>query len=349
MTRNTNPARSCCHPLWVAAALAVLAAPTPASSIFAVAGSGALMPAADTVKASWNSVAPNPLSQIQWFVGDSVVGAKPLESVDGVNIPNQALAPPQAYLPGGAVGPLGPVSATFGGPAPVNSTATNSGAGLSRIVNLNGIGPAVNASWSATATGTLGTKAGASWHAVTTAKDPWAIGAANFSNMPGPTFDLFFLAGLTGADLDSADSSLSLDVSYQTGAGTEDLLNLSADRAGAQVTIGSVPGLEIYLLSSITDGPNDVTGPPLKAANIQALLMGLVNTGNLSTPLLFGLELNGQPIPTQDLGGGVVAWMNVDGTVTDGAAGPGVPEPASLSLFAAGGVLIVLGRLRQKS
>ena len=72
--------------------------------------------------------------------------------------------------------------------------------------------------------------------------------------------------------------------------------------------------------------------------------MGLVNTGDLSTPLRFGSELSGQPIPTQDLGGGVVAWMNVDGTVSDGAAGGSfTPEPASFSLFAAGGILIVVG------
>jgi len=39
-----------------------------------------------------------------------------------------------------------------------------------------------------------------------------------------------------------------------TGAGTEDLLELSANRAGAQVTIGDIPGSEIYLLSSTSDG-----------------------------------------------------------------------------------------------
>jgi len=58
------------------------------------------MPANDTVKSSWTSVTPNPLSTSQWFVGDSNPAAKPLESVDGVLIPNRALAGPQAYLPG---------------------------------------------------------------------------------------------------------------------------------------------------------------------------------------------------------------------------------------------------------
>jgi hypothetical protein len=42
--------------------------------------------------------------------------------------------------------------------------------------------------------------------------------------------------------------------------------------------------------------------------------------------------------------------MNVDGVVSDGASGSGstVPEPTSLSLLAAGGFLIALGRLGKR-
>jgi hypothetical protein len=207
----------------------------------------------------------------------------------------------------------------------------------------------VNASWNAIATGITGFLPGANWHSVTTAQDPWAISASDFANLTG-SYDLFFMAGLTGASLDSPDSSLGFDVSYQTGAGTQALLDVSADSSGVQVTEGTLAGLEIYLLGSTSDGPLDVTGSPLSTSAIQTLLQSLSSTGSLSSSVLFGFELNGQPIPTQDLGGGVVAWMNVDGTVSDGASGSGstVPEPTSLSLLAAGGFLIALGRLGKR-
>jgi len=334
MTKNV--AESFC----AAAVLLALAVPASASSIFATAGNLGLK--TDTSNSSWRVVLPAPPSNIQWFVGDSNLAGAPLESVDGMKIPNQIMGPPQPYFPAGA---LGPVSAEFGGPAPENSYAENSGKGQSQVAG--GVG---TATWSATATGTLGTKAGASWHSFTTAKDPWGITASDFSSVPSSTYDLFFMAGLTGADLDSADAGLGVDVSYQTGAGTRDLLDVTADSSGVHATIGTIAGLEIFLLSSPTESPSAITGAPLSAAEIQSLLASLSTTGQLSSPVLFGFELNGLPIPTQNLGSGVVAWMNVDGIVFDGADGGGsnVPEPASFSLLAAGGILVGLGRLRRR-
>ena len=329
-------------PKWAAATLLVVAVPAPASQIFAVAGNLGLK--TDTQKSSWSVIPPNPASTIQWFVGDPKLTNPSLESWDGNKVPNQAMGEPQPYFPAGQGGALGPVSASFGGPAPDNSYAENSGAGQSQVAG--GVG---TANWSATAEGTLGTKAGASWHSVTTAVDPWAISASDFTNFTGSTYDLFFMAGLTGADLASPDGGIGLDVSYQTAEGTQDLLNLTANSGGVQATEGTLAGLSIYLLSSPTESPSSLTGPPLSAAQIQSLLQGLVTSGELTSSVLFGFELNGQAIPTLDLGGGVVAWMNVTGTTSDGAnGGAAVPEPASLSLFAAGGVLIVLGRLGRR-
>jgi hypothetical protein len=325
-----------------AAALLALAAPMPASQIFATAGNLGLK--SDTQKSSWSVIPPNPAATIQWFVGDPKLTNPSLENWDGNQVPNQAMAPAQPYFPGGAGGALGPVSASFGGPAPDNSYAENSGAGQSQVAN--GVG---TANWSATAEGTLGTKAGASWHSFTTAVDPWAIDSSNFANITGSTYDLFFMAGLTGADFASPDAGMGFDVSYQTAEGTQDLLNVSANSSGVQATEGTLAGLSIYLLTSPTESPSSVTGTPLSAAQIQSLLQGLISSGELTSSVLFGFELNGQAIPTLDLGGGVVAWMNVTGTTSDGAVGgSAVPEPASLSLFAAGGVLIVLGRMGRR-
>ena len=345
MSRYATPRRFTrifLSPIGAAAALLIFAASAPASTIIASAGNLALK--SDTVKSSWSVMPPNPAANIQWFVGDPVLAAAPLESWDGNKVPNQAMGPAQPYFPGGAGGTLGPVSASFGGPAPENSYAENSGAGQSTVAA--GVG---TAKWSATADGTLGTKAGASWHSVTTAKDPWAIDAGNFANITGSTYDLFFMAGLNGADLASPDGGIGFDVSYQTAEGTQDLLKLTADGSGVHATEGTLAGLQIYLLSSPTESPSSVSGPPLSAADIQNLLQSLSNTGQLTSSVLFGFELNGQQIPTLDMGGGVVAWMNATGTAVDGAVGgSAVPEPTSLSLFAAGGVLIALGRMRRR-
>ena len=323
-----------------AAALLALAVPASASSIFATAGNLGLKK--DTSNSSWRVVLPAPPSNIQWFVGDSNLAAAPLESVDGTKIPTRLWDRRSLIFRRRRWG---------------RCRRSLVGRRL-RIVmpRIRGRGRARwrrggTATWSATATGTLGTKAGASWHSFTTAKDPWGITASDFSSVPNSTYDLFFMAGLTGADLDSADAGLGFDVSYQTGAGTEDLLDVTADSSGVHATIGTIAGLEIYLLSSPTESPSAITGAPLTAAEIQSLLASLGTTGQLSSSVLFGFELNGLPIPTQDLGSGVVAWMNVTGIVYDGADGGGsnVPEPTSFSLLAAGGILVGVGRLRRRT
>jgi hypothetical protein len=326
--------------LWIAAALLMAALPGHSTTIFAVAGN--LEKAKDTTNSSFSSMAPAANSSIQWFSGPNNLDGTVTQS------PRVSLGAAQNYFGAGNAGQaLGPVSATYG-PGGAGSTVTNSGEGNSSSAVKAGVGTVYTANWSATATGHLGGGANAQWHAHTDGVDPWSMNASDFSNLPGPTFDLFFMAGITDADFDSLDSGINFDVGYRTGGGTIALLQMSANGSGAQAHIGSLSGLEIFLLSSPTDGPADISGSPLTAADIQGLLMGLVNTGSLSSPLIFGFELNGQAIPTQDMGGGTLAQFTVDAGVSDGAAGSAVPEPASLSLFAAGGVLIVLGRLRRR-
>jgi len=337
-----------------------LAVPTPAAAIFVVDGS--LGVAAASQPGVYANVIPR-LGFVEWFAGNpgGIPGLDAIQKVDTVQVPNPAASFGNttyfgADAKGNTIGKdLGPFSKTYnGGPAPENSQVFNKGQGKSTVAPGPGAGVGsgnkdYTANWSASATGQLGTNPTnglvAGWQAVTVAEDPWDIDASNFAYMPGSTFDLFFMAGLTGADLSSPNASLDFDISYQTGAGTQDLLDVTVDRSGVHATEGTIAGLEIYRLAQDTDGALDVTGSPLTASRIQALLQGLSSSGQLTSSVLFGFELSGQPIPTQDLGGGVVAWMNVDGAVTDSAV---APEPASLSLFAAGGILIAAGRLRKR-
>jgi hypothetical protein len=327
-----------------AATLWIAVLPIHATTISAVAGNVKLK-LSDTVNGPYQSLTPTDNPKIQWFSGANILDGSTTQN------PRVSLGAAQNYFgANNAPQALGPVTMTFGPTAKNGSTVTSSGEGQSHADQKPGVGTVYTADWSATATGTLGSVSNAVWHAHTDGVDPWNLDISNFSSAPGLTYDLFFAAGLTGADFDSADSSMSFDVGYRTGAGLEQLLGLSADGSGSHVTIGSVQGLEIFLLSSATDGPEDISGSPLTAAAIQGLLQGLVNTGDLSSPLIFGFELNGQAAPTQDLGGGVVASFSAVAGVSDGASGPATstPEPTSFSLLAAGGTLIALGRLRKR-
>ena len=129
-----------------------------------------------------------------------------------------------------------------------------------------------------------------------------------------------------------------------TPAGTENLLQLAANGTMTNASIGGVAGLDIFLLNSPTESANDLTGAPLTAANVDSVLMGLVGSGSLASPLIFGFELNDRTITSG------VSFSSVLG-VDDGAAGGGstVPEPASLPLFAVGVILILAGGFRKKN
>jgi hypothetical protein len=338
--------------LSAAAILLLFARTAPATSITAYAGQPGVR-STDTApgKSVWQVSPPGTAgvsaASLTWVAG--------VDTEDGQSSPNpaQTFGPQNYFGPGGAPVPNFVNMYEVYGAAP-GSLAINKGSGSSSavpILNPNGTFLRTDyiANWTITATGSLGNLRSSSWSSHTGANDPWSLTASDFAGYSISTYDLFFAAGITSADL-SSGGSFGFDVSYQTASGTSDLLNVSGGLGGVNVSMGSIPGLQIYAMANQTDGPEDLTGAPLTAGLIQALFRSAADTGILASPVEFGFLLSGQTIPTQDMGGGAVAWLNASTSVDDQASGSSTaaPEPGAFALIGSGLVgIAVWGRWRR--
>jgi hypothetical protein len=353
---KTTPRYPVCRsPLILSAIFLVFAAGTRASTITAEAGSVGLKDKqSKTGKNTWNYNAPGTAgtaaAEISWIAG--------VDTEDGNNDPSPALTyGPEPYFnqdgTGRTFNAFGKDHPLVFGPK-TGSQAINDGSGSSSVSQTTGSDPHMQykANWQITATGKLGDPkkiTNPMWKSHTEAVDPWTITPSDFLGFSGPTFDVFFEAGITSANL-SPNGTLGFDVTYQTGAGTIDLLHVTGGIGSVTVDMPAIPGLQIYAITDQTSGADDLAGAPLTAGGIQSLFQSLDDTGVLSSPALFGFLLQDQPIPTQDIGGGAVASLGVDTSVDDHAENTSTtstPEPAIFALLGSGLAAIALwGRRR---
>jgi hypothetical protein len=298
---------------------------------------------------AWNYTPPKAGSGITWIAG--------VDTEDDMNNPNPPVSTFNPYFVGGqpeqlqGFAPQNPL--TFKGS--LGSQAINKGVGQSQVTPNQGSDNHTNysATWTATATGSLGTAKtvgnvtqNPNWHSTTQGNDPWYLNPSDFLPTTG-TYNLFFMSEVDSVNL-SPVGSFDYDVNYQTATGTVDLLNISGGDGSLTVTLNPFPGLSVYQLTSQNEGAADITSPPLTAGQIQGLFQSVANAGQLFSPVTFGFVIDNLPIPTQDMGGGAVAAMNVNTTVVDSQTGNGsqaTPEPAAFLLIVPG--LVVLSVLRR--
>jgi hypothetical protein len=229
---------------------------------------------------------------------------------------------------------------------PLGSLAITKGDGHSTTVKQPDGVTRVDAQFTATASGTLGKAKNGQvpeYFAVSQGRDPWFLDPADFSGLTGPDYNLYFAAGIGSATY-SSSGGIGFEVSYQTAAGSEALLQIVFSGASVSVTNDSPAGLSIFRLTSIDQSPGDITGSPLTLSAIQALLESSLAGGhNIDTPILFGFFLNNVPIPTVSMSDGSVAGLHVDIAAQEAAT---APEPGSYVLLASG--LLLVARLRRK-
>jgi hypothetical protein len=235
--------------------------------------------------------------------------------------------------------PIGKQFVGFTDSDAVFSTADTSGSGGSFVRGNTAI-----ASWILTATGTLGAPPAPTlpnYSSVAEAHDPWPILSSDLTL--GGDYSVFFSMSLDGASL-SPNGSIRLDASYQTAAGTMDLLKIGIGRLGVSVSSDSPLGLSIYELSGVGADPNTLSETPLTLGQIEALVSGDLLNGVVQSPLAFGFLLNGINFASE-VAPGVAGYEHVDSQANDSAVGTLTPEPATCRL--AGAALIGLGLLRK--
>jgi hypothetical protein len=227
----------------------------------------------------------------------------------------------------------------------LGSCALTSGSGSSTAAP-----PSYTATWTVSASGILGTAATPEYISTASGDDPWTVSAADLAGLSGG-YSMFFTAGLDGA-MFSPNGSVGLEVDYSTAAGSIDLLQVLLDPSGAHLSSSpsaAALGLTIFLVPSPGTDPNTFSGAALTLSEIQNLLQLGLSGNNLSGPIELGFLLNNLPIPTVDMGNGVLAQVDVTATANDHAQGSAAPEPGTLSLFGCGVAFVGISRfLRRK-
>ena len=113
------------------------------------------------------------------------------------------------------------------GPGGAGSVATTSGTGASTYGKRK-----VAATWSVTATGSLGLSAPPipSWDSMCSGNDPFTVMSSSLSGFTGG-YSLFFVTGLSSASFSSRGST-DLNVSYKTASSNLDLLDIHLSPTG---------------------------------------------------------------------------------------------------------------------
>jgi hypothetical protein len=232
---------------------------------------------------------------------------------------------------------------TDGPNAPGLSTATQTGSGSSTVV----AGKNETASWTVTATGVLGAPKLTAPGYVTKASayDPWPITAAQLAatGVTGSSYSLFVPVGLQSGHF-SPKGDITLVASYETASSTMSLLHVDVN-AQQDILTGSSQ-FKYFLLSSMDEGPADISSSPLTPSQLQTILQNDVKNSSISSPLYLGIELLDIPVPTTAMGDGSVAEIHVDSSVTDAAGA--VPEPPTLMLAGIACTILVAYRVARR-
>jgi hypothetical protein len=213
---------------------------------------------------------------------------------------------------------------------PGGSVATQSGSGNGGPFAGTVWGTNYESSWTIRAGGTLGapTLTAPGYQTSAAVNDPWLITPSQLAStgVTGTSYDLYTTVGLLSGQF-SRGGEITMDVSYQTAAGTLSLLDISI--SPTNVVVNGDSDAKFFLQSSLTEGP---TGVPSELRTLTQLTTDLKNNISANTilsPMFLGIEADNLSVPTQVLSDGAVAFINVDTSVSDSGA---VPEPSTLVL-----------------
>jgi hypothetical protein len=289
------------------------------------AGSGWFASRNDTASGSntWRYSDPTAADKITWTSGPN--------TTDGLGHVQNVFGPEQKFTTAPAL--AGRTFTGFidnDGPGPSGSTTHTDGAGNSLSVPGTIWGTNWRANWTINATGALGAAPGASWSSQAEALDPLSIFRSQLdqSGVTTSRYDLFFAIGLDGYNLSQLGGA-GLSASYQDSIGTTNIINISIDANGKVVT-GSDTAT-FYFLSSLTEGPTEVSANRTSLGGIQSFLNGSNN------PLYLGVILEDIPVPTSTLPDGALAQIHINSNAV-----AAVPEPATWLFMLFGLILIYM-------
>jgi hypothetical protein len=139
---------------------------------------------------------------------------------------------------------------------------------------------------------------------------------------------------------------------YSTASGSDDLLDVALEAAGAHVSTPFSSSVSIFSVPSVDTDPNTFTATPLTLAQLQNLFQTDLSGNSLAAPIILGFVLNDLPVPTVDMGSGVLAQVSDTATADDqaqgGSSGTATPEPFTLYTFGCGAVCLCLSHIRRK-
>ena len=312
-----------------------------AASVTAGSGITAGRDAGDSGSASWIFTTPTTADTITWTSGDNFTDRK--------KFPKTTWTETKFDLPR-------PTGRTFTGftkqcgPGPSGSTTSKGGYGGSNSYS-GSWGTDYVSAWSVFATGKLGPKGLLSWHSEATGDDPMYLFLSMLEDVDitAPTIDIFFGISLEDGGIPlgtngKRNGEIGLKASYEDSSGTTDIIDISIDSSGATVTGSTSP--TFYTMSSLDEGPTEISANLTSLASIQTLLNTDVSSDySIDSPMYLGIVLEDVLLPTSNLSNGALAAVHVDSFVADADA---APEPDTLLLMISGliGIAVISRRFK---
>lgn len=302
----------------------------------------------DSGSATWRFSNPTAADTITWTSG--------INHTDGVAHAINTFGPEPKFTTVPAL--AGRVFAGFAdndGPGPLGSTTSTSGSGNSALVPGTLWGTNAVANWTITATGITGIAGGGGmgfprWDSTATAKDPYNIFQSQLDDIGVTTsqFDLFFSIGLAAGNLTSSSlgeilGEIALNASYEDMSGMTDIIDIAIDANGATVTGSNAT--TFYLLSSLDEGPTEISANMTSLTDIETLLTDDIFDLSIDTSVYLGIVLEDILVPTSTLSNGALAQIHINSIVRDADA---VPEPATMLLLGSGLAVLAGSKLRRK-
>ncbi len=328
--------------------ITVLMATSPlniAEATTVTAGSGffAVRNDSDSGSATWRFSNPTAADTISWTSG--------INRTDGAAHAINTFGPEPKFTTVPAL--AGRVFAGFAdndGPGPLLSTTSTSGSGNSAIVPGTLWGTNAVANWTITATGTRGVAGGGGmgfprWDSTATAKDPYNIFQSQLDDIGVTTsqFDLFFAIGLAAGNLTSL-GEIGLNASYENMSGMTDIIDIAIDANGATVTGNNAA--TFYLLSSLDEGPTEISANMTSLTDIETLLTNDIFDLSIDTSVYLGIVIEDILVPTNTLSNGAFSQIHINSIVRDADAA--VPEPDTMLLLGSGLAVLAGSKLRRK-